>query len=299
MIPRARPWLLVSAMLLVSGLASGEPTPPRADATAIVPLGPPAWIGVTMDAGGDTGVRVEHVVRGGPADRAGLKVGDRIVAIDGARVTQPVNVSRNVTSRKAGETVSLSLERAGTAITASVVLASRPSGDEILRMDLVGAPAPAWVNVSPLAGAPSSLASLKGRVVVVDFWASWCGPCRMLAPKLSALKNRFGAQGLSVVGITTDDAEHAALFAERHHMTYPSVVDKDSDTNKAWGIVGLPTVVVVDKKGVVREVFVGYDPSGDAKMDQVVKTLLAEPAPKDAPAAATAPPPTVPRPDPR
>jgi thiol-disulfide isomerase/thioredoxin len=295
MIARARPWLLGSAMLLVSGVASAEP---QAGPTAIVPLGPPAWIGVTMDAGGDTGVRVEHVVRGGPADRAGMKVGDRIVAIDGARVTQPAQVSRNVTSRKAGETITLSLERTGNPIRASIVLASRPSGDEILRMDLVGAPAPAWVNVAPLAGAPSSLAALRGRVVVVDFWASWCGPCRMLAPRLSTLKNRFGAQGLSVVGVTTDDAEQAALFAERHRMTYPSVVDKDGDTNKSWGIVGLPTVVVVDKKGVVREVFVGYDPSGDAKMEQVVKTLLAEPAPKDA-AAGSVPPPAVPRPDPR
>lgn len=298
MIARVRSVLLAAAVLAVPGAAVADPGS-AAGGAGIVPLGPPAWIGITMDRGGDTGVRVEHVVRGGPADRAGLKVGDRIVAIDGARVTAPAHVSRNVTTRKAGETVVLSLERTGTPVRASIVLASRPSGDEILRMDLVGASAPAFVNVSPLAGAPSSLASLRGRVVVVDFWASWCGPCRMLAPKLSALKNRFGAQGLTVVGVTTDDAEQAALFAERHRMTYPSVVDKDGDTNKAWGIVGLPTLAVLDKKGVVREVFVGFDPGGDAKMEQIVKTLLAEPAPKDAPAGAAAPPPVVPRPAPR
>jgi thiol-disulfide isomerase/thioredoxin len=163
-------------------------------------------------------------------------------------------------------------------------------------MDLVGLPAPAFVNAKPMTGAPQSLAALKGRVVIVDFWASWCGPCRMLAPKLSTLKNRFGAQGLSVVGITSDDAEHAALFAERHGMTYASLVDTGSDTNKAYGIVGLPTVVVIDKKGIVRDVFVGFDPT-DTKMEQVVKTLLAEPAPKDAPAGAAVPPPSVPRPE--
>lgn len=263
----------------------------------IIPLGPPAWIGVTMDKGGDIGVRVEHVVRGGPADKAGMKSGDRIVGIEGKNVTQPQEVSRTVTSHKAGETITLSVERGGNSVNASVVLASRPSSDEILKMDLVGAPAPAFVNAKPLTGAPASLASLKGRVVVVDFWASWCGPCRMLAPKLSTLKNRFGAQGLSVVGITSDDAEHAAVFAERHGMTYPSLSDANADTNKAYGIVGLPTVVVIDKKGVVRDVFVGYDPSVEAKMEQVVKTLLAEPAPKDAPANAAVPPPSVPRPD--
>lgn len=293
MIRRFAPLAFALAAISVPQMANAQGTGPA----GIIPLGPPAWIGVTMDKGGDTGVRVEHVVRGGPADKGGVKTGDRIVGIEGKAVTQPLEVSRTVTSHKAGDTITLSVERAGNPINASIVLASRPSSDEILKMDLVGAPAPAFVNAKPLTGAPSSLAALKGRVVIVDFWASWCGPCRMLAPKLSTMKNRFGAQGLSVVGITSDDAEHAALFAERHGMTYPSLTDPNADTNKAYGIVGLPTVVVIDKKGVVRDVFVGYEPSVETKMAQIVKTLLAEPAPKDAPASAAVPPPSVPRPE--
>jgi len=286
--------------LLIVALLAGAPLLDASPASAqgtVIPIGPPSWIGVTMDKGGDTGVRVEHVVRGGPADKAGVKVGDRIVGIDSKQVTAPEHVSRTVTAKKAADTVSLSVDRAGTSVTIQITLASRPSGDDILRMDLVGAPAPAFVNAKALTGAPSSLASLKGRVVIIDFWASWCGPCRMLAPKLSTLKNRFGAQGLTVVGITSDDAEHAATFAEHHGMTYPSLSDPKEETNKVYGIVGLPTMIVIDKKGVVRDVFVGYDPSQDAKVEQLVKTLLAEPAPKDAPAAASVPPPTVPRPE--
>ena len=155
-------------------------------------------------------------------------------------------------------------------------------------MDLVGAPAPAWTKVSALAGAPSSIAQLRGRVVLVDFWASWCGPCRMLAPRLSALKEKFGAQGLTVVGITTDEAEKAAVFAEKHQMRYGIVVDKDGDTSRAYGVSALPTMLLVDKKGVVRDVFIGYDPSGDARLEASLKTLLAETAPPPAPI----PPPT-------
>ena len=296
MLRRVVPFVLVLAAGALAGpeLASAQSAGGPA---GIIPLGPPAWIGVTMDKGGDTGVKVEHVVRGGPADKAGVKTGDRIVGIEGKNVTQPAEVSRTVTSHKAGETVTLSVERGGNSINASIILAARPSSDEILKMDLVGAGAPAFVNAKPLTGAPASLASLKGRVVVLDFWASWCGPCRMIAPKLSTLKNRFGAQGPSVVGMTTDDPEHAALFAERHGMTYPSLSDQNGDTNKAYGIVGLPTVIIIDKKGVVRDVFVGYDSSVEVKMEQLVKTLLAEPAPKDAPAGAAVPPPSVPRPE--
>ena len=102
----------------------------------------------------------------------------------------------------------------------------------------------------------------------------------MLAPKLSAYKDRFGAQGLAVVGITTDDAEKAAVFAERHQMRYGVVVDKAAETSKSYGIAALPTMLLVDKKGVVREVFVGYDPGQDARVEALIKSLIAEPAPR-------------------
>jgi thiol-disulfide isomerase/thioredoxin len=249
-----------------------------------------------MDNGGDTGVRVETVVRGSPAERGGVRAGDRIVAIDGARVTAPGHVSRSVATHKVGDTVTLALERTGNAITAPIVLASRPSSDDLLKMHLVGAPAPAWTNVTALSGAPPSIASLKGKVALIDFWASWCGPCRMIAPRLSSLKDRLGAQGLAVVGITTDEAEQAAVFAERHQMRYPVVVDKDGDTSRAYNITGLPTMILVDKTGVVRDVFIGFDPGGDARLEASIRKLLAEPG---APPAAAVPSPSAPRPDAR
>jgi thiol-disulfide isomerase/thioredoxin len=285
----------VAVFAITPRARGGEGDVPSLPAPAPLPsLRAAPWLGIQMDAGSDIGVTVQKVVRGSPAEKAGLHAGDRIVGIDGVKTTAAAHVTRGVGQHKVGETVSVEIERRGMATTIAVLLAARPSGDEMLKMDLVGAPAPAWANVTALAGAPASIAQLRGRVVLVDFWASWCGPCRMLAPRLSALKDKLGAQGLTVVGITTDDAEKAAVFAERHQMRYGVVVDKDGDTSRSYGITGLPTMVLIDKKGVVRDVFVGYDPGGDARLEASVKALILETAP---PARPLPPPtPAVPRP---
>lgn len=270
--------LLPTLVVLLGVVASAPARAEDAPAAPAAPVAPP-WLGVSMDPGSDIGVRVLHVVRGAPAERAGLRAGDRIVAVGGARVTQAAHVTREVTSRKVGDRMELELERGGSSLTVPVVLAVRPSPDAVLRMDLVGAPAPAFARTTPLAGAPASLADLRGKVVLLDFWASWCGPCRMIAPRLSALRDKLGPQGLVVVGLTADEPERAAVSAERFKMRYPVVVDGLGETSKSYGVTNLPTLVLIDKAGVVRDVFVGFDPGGEAKLEAAVRGLLAEPAP--------------------
>lgn len=230
-----------------------------------------------MDAGGPAGVLLKKVVRGSPADKAGLAAGDRVVKVSGHAVTRPVEVSREVGAVSPGSVVEIAYTRDGKSRVARAVVAGRPSVDEMMRMDLVGAFAPAWERVTPLAGAPASVASLRGNVVLMDFWAGWCGPCKLLAPRLSALGDRYRAQGLRVVGLTTDAPDDAATHAERHGMKYPIVVDGNTDTTQRYGVSALPTLIVLDKRGVVREVIVGYDPAAVARLESLVAALLAEP----------------------
>ena len=238
------------------------------------------WIGVAMDPGTPDGVRVTHIVKGSPADKGGMRDGDRMVRIDGARVASPAEVQRAVAGHAVGDVLAVIVVRDGKESTMRLALAVRPAGDEVLRMDHIGSFAPTWVGLQTASGTvPASVSAARGRVVVVDFWATWCGACRLTTPTLSAWQARYGAQGLSVVGITTDETVTAATFAEKHAMRFGVASDPNGETTHAYGVSALPTLFVIDKRGVVREVAVGYDPSHEAQVEALIKTLLAEPAP--------------------
>ena len=127
-------------------------------------------------------------------------------------------------------------------------------------------------------GPPTPLSSLKGKVVLLDFWATWCGPCRMSIPDLEAVYKKYRAQGLEVVGVSRDHAETRGQIpaaAQALGITYPLVVSDDiPDINENYNVDSLPTLIMIDRQGNIAGVQTGYHAPGD--LEAKVITLLKE-----------------------
>ncbi len=255
---------------------------PEAEAAAQTAARRP-WLGVEFDGARaeGRGARVRHAVRGSPAWNAGVRDGDMIVRIEEAAVTRADDVIREIGTRAPGAIVHLAVLRGPTEVALTATLTAMPDNDEMLRLDKIGAPAPNWKGLSQVSGpVPVGLNELKGRVVILDFWATWCLACRMSAPKLTAWQAKFGAQGLSVIGITDDPVDEASQAARSFGMRYHAIAtDPSYTTQRAFGVRALPTVFVIDKRGVIRDVSVGFDPRKETEMEALVQRLLAEPSP--------------------
>ena len=124
-------------------------------------------------------------------------------------------------------------------------------------------------------GSPFSLESLKGQVVVLDFWASWCVPCRTSFPFLDSLQARYESKGLRVVGLTLEDNEDAInAFLDEVLVRFTIVRDPTGHAGDVFKVVAMPTTFLLDREGRVVARFEGGDKKSHASLEAAVSTLL-------------------------
>jgi peroxiredoxin len=143
--------------------------------------------------------------------------------------------------------------------------------------DAVGQPAPGFTL--PLRGGttPLGLEKLRGQVVMVNFWASWCGPCREEFPLLDQMYKKYKGLGFTMLGVNVEpESSNAEGFIAKTPVTFPIVFDKDSTVSKLYHVEGMPSTVLIDKNGVLRWVHRGYKAGDENEYLDHVRALLRE-----------------------
>ena|ERR1700722_7188560 len=134
------------------------------------------------------------------------------------------------------------------------------------------------VLVAPVHAAASlDLTGLRGRVVYIDFWASWCGPCRQSFPWMESMKSTYEAQGLEIVAVNLDrDRADADRFLNQFHPTFNVRFDPEGDLATFYRVQGMPSSVLIYRHGVARFTHVGFRPVDGAIYEAQLRELLAE-----------------------
>jgi len=126
-------------------------------------------------------------------------------------------------------------------------------------------------------GTQMSLADLKGQVVMVNFWATWCGPCRQEMPHLEALYQRYNSLGFTLLGVNVEnDPKGAEAWLAETPVSFPILFDSANRVTKLYDVVAMPSTVLVDRSGNIRYLHHGYKPGYENEYQNQIRELIRE-----------------------
>jgi thiol-disulfide isomerase/thioredoxin len=157
------------------------------------------------------------------------------------------------------------------ALLAAAVVAGHATGGAV-------APAAAF-SLQSRDGKAVALADLKGQVVLINFWATWCGPCRKEMPLLEQIQKKYAPLGFTMVGINVEeDTSLMDRFLKDVPVSFPILLDPANGVSKLYNVSAMPSTVIVDRKGNVRFIHQGYQPGDEGKYQDMIRQLIREKA---------------------
>ncbi len=137
-------------------------------------------------------------------------------------------------------------------------------------------PAPQF-TLAARGGHSVSLAQYRGKVVMINFWASWCGPCRQEMPLLESIYKRYNRLGFTLLGVNVEpDSKAAEEWLKDTPVSFPILFDTDSAVSKLYEVAGMPSTVIIDRTGKLRMVHRGYKPGDENEYLDSIRSLVRE-----------------------
>jgi len=231
------------------------------------------WVGVAM-AQGRGGATVTRVLPTSPAEKAGLRKGDLIVALDGAPVSGPNGVLAAAARAHTGQVMRITVERGGGRLNLRLVVGKRPSLHALVRLYLLNTPAPNFEV--PMVSQPGKLrlSSLRGKVVILYFWATWCDSCKLNMPRLKALHRKYSHRGLTIFSMAQDKRADA-IRQTASTLGLPFLVGQNlrNRIGLLYKSRNVPTLILIDKAGIIRDYRVGSSYSFGS-LEREIRRLL-------------------------
>ena len=132
-------------------------------------------------------------------------------------------------------------------------------------------------NLPARDGSKVHLSELKGQVVMINFWASWCGPCRQEMPLLQQIQAKYEPLGFTLLGVNVEpDSAEAEKWLKNVPVTFPILFDRENSVSARFGVEAMPSSVLIDREGNVRHVHRGYKPGDEAVYADLIRGLVKE-----------------------
>lgn len=248
---------------LTFALSSPNALPPRAHAapTSSNAQTSKGWLGVQMERRNTTGIEgvaIKRSVPGSPAETAGLGQGDVILRADAQRVRTPADLAKVVSLKRTGDTLVLDVGGPN-ARRIRVTLAAAPSNSANLAANLIGRPAPDANALNLDSGRSEAIAPRDGKVRIVELWATWCAPCRLIQPQITRQVDAMRSEHFEFVGVAEDEAAAVRAYLKRYPANYRVVLDPKGDVGNIYWSTATPTFVLIDHRGNIVDHQSGID----------------------------------------
>ena len=231
------------------------------------------WLGVTFKKATYENHLALNVIGVHPESgcfTAGMVAGDQIVGVQGSPLTDMSQIQAAIKNHKAGQKVKIEIARDGKKQTLNVALTERPDDISSLTGSAIGSKIAKFGENFYKNGEKRKE---KPKATLLDFWATWCGPCRKTLPVLANIYNKYSSKGVEIIGIADEPVETLNdFYAHQHASPYPLYRDASQDLWRRYGIRAVPTLMLLDKDGYIKRVWSGAPT--EYMIEQILKDVI-------------------------